>query len=612
MRFFREVEFIIFRRKFSGSFLHWLSCGAIVAYILVNQYIYAVSDKTFLPDHDSGICREILRAYNYGPLEYMAALARQLIIHAPDTSVFTNFVLAVSFYAFGRTLFVFKMCMAYALIIICLGVYFIVFRLTRKAYYGVIAAATVFNLPVVVEISRKQFSYLPLAAVCVMAILIVVRDMRLNSRHNCVFLAACLWIGASIHNSVFIYFLFICVYLIFVKKNPRHYSLILALYLALFAARLPFLSSWLQGKINYGVSNGGSFSGAYFISELKRIYACGYESGTYFIVYSIILNSFILLGLRFFAPKSGSCGVAEACSGIKFILLFFVYAFFMYVGSFVVMGHVPSYTHTTLFVLEVIACFVLFYLVSRGPAFLKIYAAACILLLAYQLIYKADYFQLKDYKELPILLNDQENERGMLKFNADMEDVTPLLSALEQESRRYGSGDELPILQCGLTVCRDKEDFRVNRLYPLVNYWDESTGFEGIYSAQAFYRGIKLVPKNVIMLFDSGESGGRYFKGAPGPANPEWEKEIKERYEAQFNRDISGFRYLFLTVLTQCEDKNELWNIPQEKIIIDRIRENDGRVYRKFFRDAGLIMKRRMHKNLFLYVFRTHADRQGK
>jgi len=499
--------------------------------------------------------------------------------------------------------------MVWFLIILSLSVYFIIFYLTKKELFGLLASLIVLNLSIIVNNSRNQFEFIPLAAICTLAAFFLIKDMRLANRVNCLVFSLLMYISVLIHPSAFFYFSFFYAYLFFIRKNRVNYAVMLVFFLIIATWNYSFFIPWTQAKYNNDQMHYGFLT--FFLKNIKSVNPAEFyvtlanffdRRLTRFFVQNIFIASASWLISRFFFRNKS----IRIFSGFKFIFLFFIYNIFFYAVS----GNNIN-CFIMLFVLYALVFVLLLEIIwSALPRFSlipKAYTMFCCLFVFNSLLSGAGQnLQAKPLKEDPILIGknfsafDESNER--LRFSVDMVDISDILFYLDRKNKQQNGDKELRLLNTGVTLYNERDGIRVGRIYPVYSFWGRLDDREVLYGIQAFYSGVKVDWKDIIMYLYPEEFRS---KGPHGTFNSQGQdgRLIEESASNQLKEDLSGYSYIFFTVLNQSTDEDEIWQTPAEGVIIDKIKEINRPIYDKFFSNISLFTKRRIHKNIFLYVF---------
>ncbi|MFA5388676.1 MAG: hypothetical protein WC312_02850 [Candidatus Omnitrophota bacterium] len=593
-------------KHFKENWLSWLICGFIISCALVNQYIYAVTDKVFMVDHDGQICASVVSDYNNGAEAYILSLAKKIVLRDNTNGdlsfAFTNFNLAVNFYIFGKTLFVYKMSMAWFLMILGLSVYFIVFHLTKKELFGLLASLMVLNLNIVINNSRTQFEFIPLAAICALAAYFIIKDTRLENKVNCLIFSLLTYAGVLIHPSAFFYFSFFYIYLLFTRKNKINYSAMLIFFLIIFAWNFSFLIPWVQAKYNNAETQ-YSFLG-FLLKNIKAIHPREIystvavffgEKAAIFFAYSAAITAILHLIGKFLWDRG-----AKISPGMKFISLFFIYNVFFYGTSD---NNINCFI--MLFVLMVILFVLLLDVIwDIWPRFFnlapRVYVVSVFLFVFNNNILSTpgSYFQVKPVRENPILFGKDPTAftdlNNHLRLWADMADISDIIRYMV--SKNKSGGKELKILTSGITLYGENDGIRTGRLYPVYSFWGAPDDSGVLYGIQAFYQDARVTWRAVpVYLYTEPPPWGAFasLAGAYYPEGP----------DNSLKKDLAGYDYMFFTVINQRAGEEAMWSMPAEGPIIENIKQVNRPLYDGFFADAKLFTKRRMHKNIFLYVF---------
>jgi hypothetical protein len=238
-------------RRLPSGLLHWLCCAFLIAYAGMNQYLYAVTDKLYLVDHDWCILHRSYANYNADPSGWTSSSLRSLLSGNAFWYAFSNFWVSAHFWLFGRTLAVSKLAMLLPLLCMALAVYGLVYSITKKELAGFLAALLSLSLPAVMRDSRTHFPFIPLAAVLLLACLFTIDNLDLRNARRCVALSVCLWLGGLVHYSAFLLFPFFFAYLLYSNKEKTRYALVLAVFFLSAAWNRADFGKWLCYAISH-------------------------------------------------------------------------------------------------------------------------------------------------------------------------------------------------------------------------------------------------------------------------------------------------------------------------------------------------------------------------
>jgi len=200
--------------------LFGLCLALIVGYTVLDYSSYAISDQIFAFDHDGVILSAsgMYSDYDRDPGRYIRDSIRDLLFHRSDYWYGKNLqtlVLAVCFQVFGKSLFVYKMSMIWALLGLALAVSVFLFRQTRNELISLVGAMLLLTTPNVIAMSRRYFGFLPLACVTVWALHIHWIYMEGRRMRYLILFGALFYVSTWIHYSAYLYFFIIWVYWFF-------------------------------------------------------------------------------------------------------------------------------------------------------------------------------------------------------------------------------------------------------------------------------------------------------------------------------------------------------------------------------------------------------------
>ena len=157
----------------------------------------------------------------------------------------------------------------------------------------------------------------------------------------------------------------------------------------------------------------------------------------------------------------------------------------------------------------------------------------------------------------------------------DMADISALLSYLQNENRHLTNERELSVFAYSIALRDGEHGIRVGPLaFPRPLPGSVSDDFPGLIEQQAFFKGDGI----------------------------KW--EYIDPPDRQRLRKL-GYRYLFLIVGQ--EAGGNPWRMPEHEDVLAKIKDKDGALYQTFFADSSYLTGRRIHRNIFLYVFRLPA-----
>jgi len=604
----------LLKKRFDSTCLHWLCCIFLILYIWMNQYSYAKSDKLFIVDHDLQFSSSLFEQYNKNPAGYINSLLKDLIFQKPchpPGATFLDLRLAIEFYIFGRTLFVYKMDMAYFLIIMCLAIYFIVYTLTKREIFGLISSLVLLNFPVIMDISRKQFAFIPATAICTVALLFVIRDIRLDKKLNCVLFLICLLLGSLIHPSFLLYLAFIYLYLACSKKNMLYYVIMTVSFFLVFTWTYFHFIDWMENK--YGHDGLPSSFFGLLVFSISKIGSEQYNIFKYSsnsrLLHMFIVNVFLLIYLYGLNKPICKSDISRIGPRQKLIFLFLGYVIILFLVTNNFIACFPM-----LFVLYIISFFVLLSLIENALPSLHIlsqlYVILCSLFIFYQLVYtyKDTYFHPKPLQPISITAGkwllgaDEINDR--LQISQDMTDMNHIFTILANENKRKTGTANLHILSSSVILYYNGEKINIGRSYPFYAFEGDFDDARWLYAPQAFYSGVQVQWKYLIMHLSPDDFGihplGTF-------ANDSATARAKKGYASQMEEDISEYKYMFLTILSQSNDPAQIWQMPPIQAVLDQIKETNSSMYNKFFSNITLITKCRLHRNFFLFIFRINA-----
>lgn len=621
------------KNMFNSNAIHWIWCLFIIFYIAMSQYTYAISDKQFVVNHDYWIYRSTFQQYNEDPSGHILSLARDLFFKKIQhyDFLFVNLIASLSFYVFGRTLFVFKMTNLPFLIVMALSVYFISYRLTRKEIFGILASLILVSLPVMINNSRTQFAFIPLTSMLCLSVFFIVKNITLDKKVDCVFFSTFMCLSVLVHPSAFLFYSFIYLYFLFAKKSKVNFSFMLVFFLLVFAWRHATFMHWFFNETLFPSESAGRVS----YSLLNRAISSINMPYIYFSISQriplLLLNFFIaniatILFIRIINLKIHKFKRIRVGSEFKFIFIFISYVFLLICMSYTD-TNIDSYL--IFFILFVVSFVSLLFLIGRflsqWPLAKKAYLIFCFIFIFHQILFNLDYLKAEPLRTNPIRIGkgyildmpstafDIANKR--LRFSRDMTDISHILFFLNRENREDLNLGELHILESGVILYKNREKRTIGKLYPVYSFWGEHDDHKVLYDVQAFYKGLKIKWRHVIMYLDPEEFRDHpmgTFKDFRLPWGFKGIRHAKKAHKDQLKEDISKYRYMFFTVLKQCDDKDDIWNMPDEKDITGRIEEINPALHDKFFKDNALLTKLRIHKNLFLYVYKRGPAAQGR
>lgn len=558
-----------------SNLLHWTCCVFIGIYVLANQYFYAVSDRLLFADHDWQFLRSVFENYNKDPSGQTLSFLRDFISGEHGKYTFAPFLASLNFLAWGRTLVAFKMGMAGPLLGLALATYSLTYSVTKRELAGLLAAIIVLNLPFVVSDSRTYFAFIATTAACLFACSFIIDNLDLGDARSCALFMVCLGLCSLIHYSALIYFPFLFAFLFYSNKNRTRYAIMIVGCLLIGAWSRTQFMAWLAWKMDPALNSA--------IASYPSFYRAIVDALSERLVILFVINTGALLLLRL-AYKCLFDHIAVEIDR-RFV---FLYLFLLYVLPIV--GHAPVNATMIFFALWVILFVAMVFLIGKasltGRARLlwrwiaPIYMAFCLGSVMNEVAIKARNFTILDR---PARMGGYYSTNRLV-LEDDMADLSTILLYLDKENRRAPGGNELNVLRSSATLCDDGRRTWLEEAIPLDERFSEMDSTE-LVTLQAFYQGIKINWKDAPLL-------------------------TKPTARKMADRDTPR-NYLFLTLVHQTSDAARMWDMPEEGTVLAKIKEQNADVYGRIFPGSVMLTSCRMHRNLFLYIFRIRSDPNG-
>lgn len=591
-------------KKLNANIPRLFFCCFLLMYIFINQYIYAVGDKRLLIDHDFYYYHYIFYHYLGNPL---VALRECFLgrVH-PDSSGWTNLLPGLSFYVFGRSLFVFKMAQALPLVFLCGAVYLLAYRLTGKELIAFLACVILIKMPMVVDLSRKFSPHLQLSVVCSVFMLFMMREFTFKRITGCLIPGLLIWIGFLVHQAALVYFLIMFVLLFRAKSGKLNYWIMFFLIVLIASGNSRGLMGW-AGMVNPGLSAdacvanaGGSMRGITQADFYSKICAA---AGPYFV--NIFLASLLILGIAWIIGRGRKSFLS---SEVVFLLLFWLAAaavFLLTRYSNQSLGESREfYCYIMVFVLlPVILTAILFGFIRNNIFKIRLlgflYVSLCFGAVIWESVYKNNFFHYEKITGFPKsqhMISCMANDAWEL--SSDMADISYIFNILRYENQLKTGDDTLRILAAEVTAYSDKEGgtgLSYSRLIGSAGNWSFSSS---VYVPQAFYSGVKVVWQPCVFYPCPGDLKDYFFMGFDPRGCCRKQNYING---LSFEPVISGCKYLFLTLLNETDNP---WVAPEAGRVMDKINAARLNTPGMSSLKAKLFAVCRVQGNVFLYVFR--------
>ncbi|HOW26918.1 MAG TPA: hypothetical protein PK876_00240 [Elusimicrobiota bacterium] len=192
------------------ALIHGACLLFLVVYAVLLQFEYAVSDRQIVIDHDHGILQNsrMYVHYNDDPVGYIRQSLKGLLIHQGDIwhkKSLSTLILAIGFFVFGKTIFVYKMCMVWAFLGLGLASYYLVRRQTGIEWIGLVGGLLVMTAPIIPSMARTHYGYLPLACLMVWSFHVYLIYQERRQKTCLAVLCLLSYVATWTHYSVYLY-----------------------------------------------------------------------------------------------------------------------------------------------------------------------------------------------------------------------------------------------------------------------------------------------------------------------------------------------------------------------------------------------------------------------
>ncbi|HOW27196.1 MAG TPA: hypothetical protein PK876_01660 [Elusimicrobiota bacterium] len=247
----------LFNKPYQSVLLHWFCLLFITGYVILGQYGFAITDRVVAPDHDY----DILTAagfmgggalFSQNPPGYVRVSLRRLFSFGDGRRGYSphTLILALCFIFFGKTLFVYKMSMVWALLGLAFGVYVFLYRQTKMEMTAFLGTLLVLVLPNVVKMAGLYFGFLPLACVMMWALNLCISMCRCFRWRDFFFFIMLFFMAVRTHYSGYLYFGILGFYL-FLRPNTRRVAIaFLLVFFMLFYKDMNVMPRWFFSFLN--------------------------------------------------------------------------------------------------------------------------------------------------------------------------------------------------------------------------------------------------------------------------------------------------------------------------------------------------------------------------
>ncbi|HOW27198.1 MAG TPA: hypothetical protein PK876_01670 [Elusimicrobiota bacterium] len=225
----------VLMRSYHNKILAGICLLFICAHVCVMQYGYAVSDRNFVVEHDCVILEKagFYSVYSEDPAGYIRRCFQDMV--APwrrqgDACRLHTTVLAILFALFGKTVFVYKMSMIWALLGLALAGYCILYVLTRSEMVGLLGTLLMLLIPNIVAMSRTYFAFIPLACLFLWGACAFLLYLQDHGKRYFLLFCGVFYVASWTHYSAYLYFLVMGVLLLMIPRRRTSAGLFFLLY----------------------------------------------------------------------------------------------------------------------------------------------------------------------------------------------------------------------------------------------------------------------------------------------------------------------------------------------------------------------------------------------
>ncbi|HOW28600.1 MAG TPA: glycosyltransferase family 39 protein [Elusimicrobiota bacterium] len=202
----------------------------ICGYVFAAQYFFSITHPHYVVDfgqyylYENGFYPE----FQEDPSGYVRT--RFLAFFAPrenqwfgelswKKTPFHLWILSVCFLLFGKTLFVYKMSMVWAVWGMALAAYCLLYRYTRSAIIGLSGTMLLLATPNIAVFSRTSYSFIPMACFVLWAVYVYGRYLEKPQWQSVAAFCVIFVVACWTHYSAFLYFLILGAYLYREKRD---------------------------------------------------------------------------------------------------------------------------------------------------------------------------------------------------------------------------------------------------------------------------------------------------------------------------------------------------------------------------------------------------------